>query len=138
MSISTRDLRSELEDVVDRMLRQQLEVYLKDKKENKLSTAHGLSNFVKYLESTYAFSLTSLGEGSLVIKGQCPDLQSLESLWNDYNSGVLNEAAERFLVTDDIKRAINLETVKLKTIIEVDNYLCCKKALTEDSGELGR
>ena len=76
--------------------------------------------------------------GSLVIKGQCPDLQSLESLWNDYNSGVLNEAAERFLVTDDIKREINLETVKLKTIIEVDNYLCCKKALTEDSGELDR
>ena len=117
MSISTRDLRSELEDVVNRMLRQQIEVYLKDKKENKLSMAHGLSNFVKYLESTYTFSLTSLGEGSLVIKGQCPDLQSLESLWNDYNSGVLNEAAERFLVTDDIKRAINLETVKLKTIL---------------------
>ena len=139
MSISTRDLRSELEDVVDRMLREQLEVFLKyRKKKNKLSTAHGLSDFVKYLENTYTFSLTSVGVGSLVIKGQCPDLQSLESVWNDYNSGVLNEAAERFLVTDDIKRAINLETVKLKTIIEVDNYLCCKKALTEDSGELGR
>ena len=123
---------------MDRMLRQQLEVYLKYKKKNKLSSAHGLSNFVKYLENTYTFSLTSLGVGSLVIKGQCPELQSLESLWNDYNSGVLNEAAERFLVTDDIKREINLETVKLKTIIEVDNYLCCKKALTEDSGEFGR
>ena len=122
---------------MDRMLRQQLEVYLKYKK-NKLSTAHGLSNFVKYLENTYTFSLTSLGVGSLVIKGQCPDLQSLEGLWTDYNSGVLNEAAERFLVTDDMKREINLETIKLKTTIEVDNYLCCKKALTEDSGELGR
>ena len=123
---------------MDGMLRQQLEEYLKCEKKHKLSTAHGLSNFVKYLENTYTFSLTSVGVGSLVIKGQCPDLQSLESLWNDYNSGVLNEAAERFLVTDDIKREINLETVKLKTIIEVDNYLCCKKALTEDSGEFGR
>ena len=136
MSITTRDLSSELEDVVDRMLRYQLEVYLKYNKTTKLSTANGLSDFVKHLESTYNFSLTSVGMGSLVIKGQCPDLQSLESLWNDYHSGVLNEAAERLLFTGDIKREINLETVKLKTIIEVDNYLICKKALTEKSGEL--
>ena len=136
MSITTRDLSSELEDVVDGMLRRQLEVYLKYNRTTKLSTANGLSNFVKHLESTYNLSLTSVGVGSLVIKGQCPDLQSLESLWNDYYCGVLNQAAERLLVTDDIKREINSETVKLKTIIEVDNYLICKKALTEKSGEL--
>ena len=136
MSITTRDLSSELEDVVDRMLRYQLEVYLKYNKTTKLSTANGLSDFVKHLESTYNFSLTSVGMGSLVIKGQCLDLHSLESLWNDYNSGVLNEAAEKLLVTDDIKGEIDLETVKLKTIIEVDNYLICQKALTEKSGEL--
>ena len=136
MSITTRDLSSELEDVVDRILRYQLEVYLKYNKTTKLSTANGLSDFVKHLESTYNFSLTSVGMGSLVINGQCPDLQSLESLWNDYHSGVLNEAAEKLLVTDDIKREINLETVKLKTIIEVDSYLICKKARTEKSGEL--
>ena len=121
---------------MDRMLRYQLEVYLKYNKTAKLSTANGLSDFVKHLESTYNFSLTSVGMGSLVINGQCPDLQSLERLWNDYHSGVLNEAAEKLLVTDDIKREINLETVKLKTIIEVDSYLICKKALTEKSGEL--
>ena len=121
---------------MDRMLRYQLEVYLKYNKTTKLSTANGLSDFVKHLESTYNFSLTSVGMGSLVIKGQCSDLQSLESLWNDCDSGGLNEAAERLLVTDDIKREINLETVKLKTIMEVDNYLICKKALTEKSGEL--
>ena len=137
MSITTRDLSSELEDVVDRMLRQQLEAYLKYNR-TKLSTASGLSDFVKHLENIYNISVTSVGMGSLIIEGQCPDLQSLERLWKDYHSGVLNEAAERFLVTDEIKREINLETVKLKTIIEVDNYLICKKALTEKSGELGR
>ena len=138
MSITTRDLSSELEDVVDRMLRQQLEAYLKYNKRTKLSTAKGLSDFVNHLENIYNISVTSVGMGSLVIEGQCPDLQSLERLWKDYHSGVLNEAAESFLVTDEIKRKINLETVKLKTIIEVDNYLICKKALTEKSGELGR
>ena len=121
---------------MDRMLRYQLEVYLKYNKTTKLSTASGLSDFVKHLESTYNFSLTSVGMGSLVIKGQCLDLHSLESLWNDYHYGLLNEAAEKLLVTDDIKREINLETVKLKTIIEVDNYLIGQKALTERSGEL--
>ena len=136
MSITPRDLSSELEDVVDRMLRQQLKVYLEHNNRNKLSTASGLSDFFKHVEDTYNFTLTSVGMGSLVIKGQCPDLQSLESLWNDYCSGVLNEAAERFLVTDDMNKEINLVTIRLKTIIEEESYLTCKKALTEKSGEL--
>ena len=137
MSITTRDLGSELEDVVDRMLRQQLEVFLKYNKKTKLSTAKGLSVFVKHIENTYNVTLTSVGVESLVIKVQCPDLQSLESLWNDYCSGVLNEAAENFLVTDDMKKEINLETLRLKTIIEEESYLTCKRALMEKSGELG-
>ena len=138
MSIPPHDLSSELEVVVDRLLRQQLEAYLKYNKRSKLSTANGLIDFIKHLEDSYNFSLASVGIGSLVIEGQCPDLQSLERLWKDYSSGVLNEAAEKFLVTGEIKREINLETVKLKTIIEGDNYSICKKALTEKSGELGR
>ena len=122
---------------MDRMLRQQLEVFLKYNKKTKLSTAKGLSTFVKHLENTYNVTLASVGVGSLVIKVQCPDLQSLESLWNDYCSGVLNEAAERLLLTDDIKKEINLETLRLKTIIVEESYLTCKKALMEKSGELG-
>ena len=138
MLITTRDLDSELEDVVDGRLRQQLEVFLKYNKKTKLSTAKGLSTFVKHLENTYNVTLASVGVGSLVIKVQCPDLQSLESLWNDYCSGVLNEAAERLLLTDDIKKEINLETLRLKTIIVEESYLTCKKALMEKSGELGQ
>ena len=136
MSITARDLSSELQDVVDGMLRQQLKAYLEYNKTNKLSTASGLCDFVKHLENTYNLTLTSVGVGSLVIKGQCPDLQSLESLWNDYCSGVLNEAAERFVVTDDMKKEINLVTLRLKTIIEEESYFTCKKALIKKSGEL--
>ena len=122
---------------MDRILRQQLEAYLKYNKKNKLSTANGLSDFIKHVENTYNFTLTSVGVGSLVIKGQCPDLQSLETLWKDHCSGVLNEAAEKFLITDDMKKEINLETLRLKTIIEEESYLTCKKALMEKLGELG-
>ena len=121
---------------MDRMLRQQLKAYLEYNKRNKLSTASGLSDFIKHVENTYKLTLTSVGVESLVIKGQCPDLQSLESLWNDYCSGVLNEAAERFSVTDDMKKEINLVTLKLKSIIEEEGYFTCKKALMEKSGEL--
>ena len=91
---------------------------------------------MKHLEKTYNVTLTSVGVGSLVIKVQCPDLQSLESLWNDYCSGVLNEAAERCLVTDDMKKEINVETLRLKTIIVEESYLTCKRALVEKAGEL--
>ena len=136
MPITPRDSSSELEDVVDRMLRQQLKAYLEYNKRNKLSTASGLSDFIKHVENTYKLTLTSVGVESLVVKGQCPDLQSLESLWNDYCSGVLNEAAERFSVTDDMKKEINLVTLKLKSIIEEEGYFTCKKALMEKSGEL--
>ena len=108
---------------------------MKYNKKNKLSTASGLSDFLKHVEDAYNLALTSVGMGSLLIEGQCPDLQSLESLWNDYYSGVLNEAAERFLVTDDMKKEINLVTLRLKTIIEEESYLTCKKALMEKSGE---
>ena len=121
---------------MDRMLRQQLKAYLEYNKRNKLSTASGLSDFIKHVENTYKLTLTSVGVESLVVKGQCPDLQSLESLWNDYCSGVLNEAAERFSVTDDMKKEINLVTLKLKSIIEEEGYFTCKKALMEKSGEL--
>ena len=138
MLITARDLRSELVDKVDKILRLQLQLYLEYNTENKLSTVSGLKDFVEHIEKTYLFTLTSVGEGSLVIKGQYSDLQSLESLWNDFCSGVLNEAAERCLVTDDVrKKEINLETLRLKVIIKEESYLTCKKALMEKSGELG-
>ena len=63
MSITSRDLSRELEDHVDIMLRQQLQAYLKYNKANKLTTASGLSDFIKHIENTYNFALTSVGMG---------------------------------------------------------------------------
>ena len=75
--------------------------------------------------------------GSLIITVQCPSLESLESLWNGYCSGYLNDIVERFLVTDELKRKLGIDDVRLKTTIEEQNYLVCKKAFMENSGELG-
>ncbi|CAH3027125.1 unnamed protein product, partial [Porites evermanni] len=72
--------------------------------------------------------------GSLIITVQCPTLESLASLWNGYCSGYLNDVVESFLVTDELKRKLGLNNVRLKTTIEGENYLICKKAFMENSG----
>ena len=55
----------------------------------------------------------------------------------DYQSGCLNGIAERFLVTDELKRKLGLDNIRLKTTIEEENYLICKNAFIENSGEWG-
>ena len=80
-----------------------------------------------------------MGLGSLKITFRCPSLESLERLWTDFHSGHLNSNAESYLVTEDMKKKLSLENVKLKTTIEEQNYQICKKILTENiskSGEL--
>ena len=59
MTNTPRDLDSEMKDLVDSMLRQQLQTYLKYNKANKLTTASGLSDFIEHFENTYNITLTS-------------------------------------------------------------------------------
>ena len=73
--------------------------------------------------------------GSLIIIFNCQSIKSLEHLWNDYCSGYLDEMAEQYLVTDEMKGKLNLETISLKITIEHENYLTCRKVLLERSGE---
>ena len=91
--------------------------------------------FFEYLIKTLKMNLVYVIKSSLEIVLYCSTLESLEQLWSDYLSGHLNTVAERLLVTDEIKRKLNLQTVRFKTTIEKENYLMCKKALMEMSGE---
>ena len=127
---TTPDLSDEQKEKINEILTRQIQVYMKH---HKLSTPDGVGVFIEYVMKAYNLALESVEVGSLIIKVQCPTLESLESLWNDYCSGHLNEVAERFLVTNEIKKKLNLETVRLKTTIEEENYLTCKKALMEKS-----
>ena len=85
-----------------------------------------VARLTKYIEKAY--------EVAVIITVQCPTLESLESLWNGYCSGYLNDVVESFLVTDELKRKLGLDNVRLKTTIEEENYLICKKAFMENSG----
>ena len=58
-------------------------------------------------------------------------------MWSDYQSGHLNDIAKRYLVTDDMKKKLNLKNVRLKTTIEDENYRICKMILMEEPREFG-
>ena len=88
-----------------------------------------LKSFNYNLIKTYKVLVLSACEGSIVVSLRCPTLESLEHLWSDYRSGDLDKLAERYLLTADMKKKLNQETSYLKTYIDEENYLNCKKAL---------
>ncbi len=94
-----------------------------------VTSAKGRNDFLNYIEETHGLLIKTLGLGCLEIIVQCPTLSSLESLWRDYCSGHLNDVAERFLVTDEIIRELEVETITLKTTITKEDYLACKSFL---------
>ena len=75
--------------------------------------------------------LVTLGVNSVFVILDCPTLGSLKHLWSDYLSGHLNKVAERYLVTDEMRKNLNLQTIRLTTTIAVENYFNSKKVLTE-------
>ena len=95
----------------------------------------GMSSFLEFLEVIYNALLVALNRGSLIIILDCKTLRGLDKLWYDYLCGHLNKVAERYLVTNEIKRKLNVRTIKLQTSIDEESYLKCKKVLMECSGE---
>ena len=89
-----------------------------------------------YLEGVLQVQVTKAVESSLRITVECPTLEILEGLWEDYCSGHLNAVAEENLLTDDIKRRLHVEFVKLKTTIFEEDYLVCKQFLAGNTLQL--
>ena len=125
-----QDLSDEQEEIIHETLIRQIQVYIKYR---RVSTADGVSALIEHIQDAYNLALKSVGEGSLEITFRCPSLESLESLWSDYQSGHLNNIAQGYLVTDDIKKKLNLENVRLETTIEEENYRICQEILTKKS-----
>ncbi|XP_044179055.1 uncharacterized protein LOC114951997 isoform X2 [Acropora millepora] len=132
--ISAPHLNEEQSKAVHNMLSVQVETYVEvhDHPTDKLK---GLGALAKFITETYKVFIKHADVGSLIIILNCQTIESLELLWNDSLSGHLDKVAERYLVTSEMKKRLNLETVNLKTTIEEENYLNCRKALTGCSGE---
>ena len=127
-----QDLNDEQSKIVHDTLQRQIQMYFQYR---TISTSEGVSGLIEYIKKTHNLALESVGIGSLEITFRCAYLENLESLWSDYQCGHLNEVAERYLVTHDIKKELNLERIRLKTIIEEENYRICKRILMAKSCE---
>ena len=128
-----QDLNDHQREIIYETLAQQIQLYFQHR---TIYSAEGVSGLIEYIVDTHKVATKSVGLGSLEITFGCTSLESLESLWNDYQSGHLNDIAERYLVTDDIKRKLMLENVRMKTTIDEENYRICKMILMEKSCEL--
>ena len=96
----------------------------------------GVGAMTESIIKTYGLFLENVGMGSLIITFNCQSLKSLEHLWSDYVSGHLDKMAEQYLVTNEMKEKLNMETIGLTTTIEKENYLQCRRVLMERSGVL--
>ena len=83
----------------------------------------GLDAFVQNLRRSHNVLENALTTSGLEITMECPNLDSLEKLLNDHETGRLNEVAEGNLVTEEIKMVLCLETVRFETVFKEHSYL---------------
>ena len=129
----TQDLNDKQQEIIVKDLEHRVLMY---QKFHDVSTPDSITAFTKYLKKAFNVAILMVESGSLIITVQCPTLESLESLWNDYQSGYLNDIAETFLVTDEPKGKLGMQNIRVETSIEEENYLICKNAFMDFSGEL--
>ena len=108
--------------------------YMKSRNYSKVKLP-GVGAFLEYLELTYDVSCVTFNLGSLIISLDCKTLKGLDKLWNDNLSGHLNTVAKKHLVTYEMMKKLNRRKINLKTTIDEENYLNCRKVLMESSGE---
>ena len=90
-------------------------------------------NYVSYLKE-FRVTIGPTGVSSLRVTVSCTRLEDLEELWRAYTTGALNEAAEKYLVTDAVLRQYNLKELRLTTFIDEEEYRRCKEQLVECEG----
>ena len=133
--ITAPNLTEEQQRAVYRMLAVQVQTY-QEFQDHSMDKQKGVGALTESIIKTYGLLLDSFKISSLVIIFNCQSIKSLELLWGDYVSGRLNEMAKQFLVTEEMKEKLNLDTISLKTTIKKENYLQCRKVLMECSGVL--
>ena len=100
------------------------------KEERNDFTIIELPQYFQHLKLIHDSTPTEGSGNSLQLTVRCHSLVGLERLWEDYRSGRLNEIAEKYLVTDEIKRRFHVESVNLATTIQEEDYLACKEFLS--------
>ena len=100
-----------------------------------LSFRNSLHMFFQYLADQLKVTVRHFGQGSLLIIVECSLLQILEDLWEDYQSGHLNQVAQETLISAEVLEKLGRTEVKLKTFISEKDYLEGKQILIAISGK---
>lgn len=74
--------------------------------------------------------------GSLTIIVFCRSLETLDTLWLDYCTGLLNEEVQRCFVTEEILEEFGITELGLKTTIAEEEYRACRQYFLTDFGRL--
>ena len=75
---------------------------------DNVKTKEEMKEFLLDLEKARGLIVGEMQRGSLLITVRCTSLEILENLWQAYKSGELNEAAERYLITDELLKEYEL------------------------------
>ncbi|PFX32742.1 E3 ubiquitin-protein ligase TRIM71 [Stylophora pistillata] len=100
-------------------------------KQNTFSLTEGLRVFLKALEDTYNLINKAFKFDGLEIRVECITLGSIERLWRYFLSRELNEIAERYILTYELKKNLNLKNVRLTTVMKEEDYETCRKFFLE-------
>ena len=98
---------------------------------NTFSPTKGMGDFLKHIEDSFNLRTKALGFSCLEIGLECANAEGLKRLWMDYESGHLNETAERCLLTDEVTENPQMKDVRVKTVIKDGEYFACKKSFFE-------
>ena len=89
--------------------------------------------FVLYLWNKRKVRIVGVEVGSLIITLEITSLESIEGLWMDYCTGYLNEMAQKFLVTEEILKELDITMVTLTITIQEQEYRNCLECLSCNS-----
>ena len=99
------------------------------------SKPEDFNGFLQYMEKVRKVLILDVQSGSLILTVECRSLETLEGLWEDYCNGLLNEMAEKYLVTEDVLTVFGLTGVKLTTTILEDDYRACREYIKQSQGK---
>ena len=93
------------------------------------------TEFLEYLTNVRNVLVLDAQSGSLIVTVLCTSLEILDSLWYDYCTGHLNDMAQKYLVTKDVLKEFDLIELKLKTTIQVEEYMAARDFFLQAPGE---
>ena len=93
-----------------------------------------LNLLISYLKMKLGVDVEDYRLGSLVLTVSCSSLEVLEALWKEYRTGHLNKVVQATLVTAEVLEKLDLNEVKLRTIISEEDYFSYKDFLNYRQG----